>query len=323
MKSKPHLVTPIPPSALRVLVDDYLADCRARGLSLKTIRDRYEWALVSIFLPWCADQGIEQPDQLTARVLSRFSGHLQQYGGKRGQLSPATVDTYVSTVNYWLAWARKMGERIDERAKAPTPKLPRAMLEVLTPAEIQKMTDAADNDRDKLIVQLLWETGCRGSELLGLRLGDVDDRERTYELRIKGPSFGGGAKGDRGRKVPIPRTFRRLRAYIANARPKDVQTDIIFLGRRRDYRTGSYEPLTLSGLEQLIRNLAREAGIERRVWLHLIRHSRITHLLQRNVNPLLVAKLAGHTSLEMINRVYSHLDNRDLYEAMLRISADS
>jgi integrase/recombinase XerD len=319
---KPHLVTPTPPTALRVLVDDYLANCRMRGLSLKTIRDRYEWALVSIFLPWCADQGIERPDQLTSRLLTRFAGHLQQYGGRRGQLSPHTVDTYVSTVNYFLAWARKEGEAIDERAKAPTPKLPRAMLEVLTPGEIQKMTDAATNDRDRLILQILWETGCRGSELLGLRLGDVDERERRYVLRVKGPSFGGGAKGDRSREVPIPRAFRNLRRYIARGRPADVQTDIIFLGRRRDYRTGTFEPLTLSGLEQLIRNLAREAGIERRIWLHLVRHSAITHMLQQGMNPLLVAKLVGHSSLEMINRVYSHLDNRDLYEALLKLSAD-
>lgn len=322
MKSKPHLVAPTPPTELRVLVDDYLADCEARGLSQKTIKDRYEWALVSIFLPWCAEQGIERPEQLTGRLLSRFAGHLQKYGGRRGRLSPHTVDTYASTVNYFLAWARKAGEKIDERAKAPTPKLPRAMLEVLTAGEVQKMADVATNDRDRLILQLLWETGCRGSELLGLRLGDVDERERRYMLRIKGPSYGGGAKGDRSREVPVPRAFRNLRKYIARGRPAEAANDRIFVGRRRDPRTGNYEPLTLSGLEQLIRNLAREAGITRRIWLHLVRHSAITHMLQQGMNPLLVAKLAGHSSLEMINRTYSHLDNRDLYEALLKISPD-
>ena len=71
-----------------------------------------------------------------------------------------------------------------------------------------------------------------------------------------------------------------------------------------------------------VRNVAREAGIERRVWLHLIRHSAITQMLRRQVSPIMVAQIVGHSSLEMINRVYAHLSKDDAYEAMVAYLAE-
>ena len=67
------------------MVEDYLASCRARGLSPKTIRDNYGYALKSMFLPWAAGEGITEPDEITSRVLDRFTAHLLEHGGKRGR----------------------------------------------------------------------------------------------------------------------------------------------------------------------------------------------------------------------------------------------
>src|SRR5207245_1013403 len=74
---------PRPPEIER-LMEDYLAHCRAAGLSPKTIRHAYGYPLRAVFLPWCAEQGIEQPSQLTTRLLDRFVGDLLEHGGKRG-----------------------------------------------------------------------------------------------------------------------------------------------------------------------------------------------------------------------------------------------
>jgi site-specific recombinase XerD len=80
--------------------------------------------------------------------------------------------------------------------------------------------------------------------------------------------------------------------------------------------------LTESGVQQMLRNIARLAGIERRVHPHLLRHSFATHQLARGMNPIQLADILGHSSLVMIHRVYTHRSLSDAYEAMLRTLED-
>jgi integrase len=101
-------------------------------------------------------------------------------------------------------------------------------------------------------------------------------------------------------------------------RPKGVRSRYRFVGLRRG-RTGDYEPLTRSGVLQLVRSAAERAGITKRVHTHLLRHSFITNALRAGMNPLILARIAGHSSLRMIDQVYSHLNTTDTYEAMLRM----
>src|SRR5205807_4939501 len=120
-------------------------------------------------------------------------------------------------------------------------------------------------ERDKLMVRLLGDAGLRVGELLGLRCDDLIERERNHYVRVRG-------KGDRERLVPIPKLWRRLRRYIDRGRPTELISDRIFVSLRRDRRTGEYEPLTKSGVEQMVRTVAVMAGIRRRVHPHLLRH---------------------------------------------------
>ena len=70
---------------------------------------------------------------------------------------------------------------------------------------------------------------------------------------------------------------------------------------------------------QLVARATDRAGITKRVYTHLLRHSFITHALRAGMSPVLVAKVAGHNSLRMIERVYSHLTTDDAYEAMIEM----
>jgi integrase len=158
------------------LVEDYLADCRARGLSPKTLRDAYGYSLQRVLLPWCEEQGLTQAGQLDTRTLNRFTSDLLEHGGRRGQLSRHTVEMYVRNVNLFLGWCRREGEIGDVRAQAP--KLPRRVLDVLTREEIDRLEEAAVSERDKVIVRLLADTGIRASELLGLRSADLVEQGR-------------------------------------------------------------------------------------------------------------------------------------------------
>ena len=297
------------PSALARLVEDYLAACRARGLSPKTVDGAYGYPLRSILLPFCRDAGITEISGLDNRALDRLSGRLLERGGAKGALSKASVHAYMRAVNHLLAWAKKEGEGIG--AKAQLPRLPKRLLEVLSRAELDRMEDAATTERDKLIVRTLADTGIRVGELVGLRTSDLHERNRSLFLRVRG-------KGAKERMVPVPPPlYRRLRRYADRGRPKDVRSDRLFMGLRR--RPGSdHAPLTESGAQQMVRTLAKVAGIERRVYPHLLRHSYATWALNHGMNPILLAQVLGHSSLTMIQQVYAHQTPEDAYQAMLK-----
>ena len=295
-------------SSLQRLIDEYLADCRARGLSPKTLKDAYGYPLHQVLLPWCERRGITEPRELDNRTLNALTSDLLEVGGRRGRLSRFTVDTYVRNVNLFLGWCRREGEIGDVRAQSP--KLPRRVLDVLSRDEIDKLEGVARFERDKVIVRLLADTGIRANELIGVRQVDLVERGRDRFIRVHG-------KGAKDRLVPISSPLYRRLYRVSRSRPADATGDWVFLAQRRR-RGGGYEQLTVSGLDQLIRGLGERAGLEKRIYPHLLRHSFATEMLNRRMDAITLSRILGHSSLAMIQRNYSHQTAGDLSEALLR-----
>jgi integrase len=293
-------------------IDEYLIECRGRGLSLKTVEDNYGYTLREVLLPWATEQGIGAVAEIDDRAMLRWQAHLLEVPGRRGKLvSRYSIKGWVTTVNTFLRWAREQGE-MDHEAKGQAPRAERVLLEVLSREQIERMEVTASSERDKLIVRLLADTGIRASELLRLRVSDLIERDRQQHLRIRG-------KGSKQRLVPIPRLAGRLRRFIRGR--GEQETERLFLGLHRR-PGGSRQPLTLSGLQKMIRSLAREAGITTRVYPHLLRHSYATWALSKGMSPIQLADILGHASLVMIQRNYAHLSNRDAYDAMVRLLSE-
>ena len=103
---KLSVVAPAARSPLAKPVDDYLAAARAVGASPKTIRFSYGFPLKEVFLSWAAEAGITQAAQVDNRVLDRFTVHLREHGGKRGQLSEHSIWTYAKAVNRFVRWLK-------------------------------------------------------------------------------------------------------------------------------------------------------------------------------------------------------------------------
>ncbi len=113
-------VTPTPFAfPLESLVEEYLAGCRRRGLSPKTVVFAYGYPLRHVFLPWCLRAGISDPRRLSNWLLDRFVGELLMRGGKEGPLARQSVITYIRTVNQFLAWAARAGVIEQIKAKQP------------------------------------------------------------------------------------------------------------------------------------------------------------------------------------------------------------
>ncbi len=299
------------PSALTVLADDFLADCRARGLSVRTVQ-AYDYPIRRQFLPWCAEEGIAEPSQLTPALAGRFTSLLLEEGGKHGELARASVRSYIRSIRVFLGWAAKADGGAATVGGSPRlPKAERRMFDVLSRDEIQRMENAAKAERDKLIVRVLADCGVRLGELLGLRVGDIQEPKRgEFALKVHG-------KGDRDRLVPLaPALSRRLRRYLAGRRANPEER--IFVALRKS-PNGRYAPLTESGVGQAVRVLAQEARIDKRVYPHLFRHSFATEWLRRGGNIISLQRILGHADLSMIQGVYSHLDTSDDYQAAMRV----
>lgn len=293
---------------LEVLVADYLTSCRTRGLSVRTLENAYGFALDRVFLPWCRRERVQTVEDLSQATLDRFTSDLLAHDSPRGQpLSKASVHSYVRPVRQLLHWAEARGEVAGGRPQLP--KQPKRTRGVLSRAEIERLEVAARSERDKVIVRLFSDCGLRLAELTGLGTGDISHTgNRTY-LRVRG-------KGDRERLVPmLPDLGRRLER-LARDRPSDAPGDRIFFSRRRRHRE-VHEPLTESGVAQIVGVLGTEARLGGPVHPHLLRHSWITHMLRRGMNPIQLAAIAG-ASEKLIAEHYAHLSHEDAYDALVK-----
>jgi integrase len=301
-------------NALERLVDDYLASCRARGLSRGSL-NAYEFPLRKVFLPWASGAGVSSLAQLDRSAMDRYQVALFEGNPLTGKpLSKDTVHSYLRPLGQLLRWAAEDGEKV-----LTTPKMPRLSqktLDVLSLEEIDLLEGAATNERDQLIIRLLADTGMRVGELMQLRPEDFHVKDRRHEISVHG-------KGDRDRIVPLlPALYRRVEKYAVRTRPRDTASTRLFLGLRRSRRSGSYEALTVRGVEQMVRAAGDRAGLRNaadRCHPHMLRHSFVTNALRRNMNPMNVKQIVGHTSLRMIDQVYSHLTVTDAHEALLRM----
>jgi len=123
-------------------------------------------------------------------------------------------------------------------------------------------------------------------------------------------------KRDRIRDVPVPpNLLRRLDRMIAD-RPEERSSDAIFLAHRRG-RLGVYDALTVGGVYQVVKEAVARAGIAKRVYPHLLRHSWMTEMIRCGMNLVQLSFIAG-ASPDVIAQHYAHLTRDDAYESMIR-----
>lgn len=268
-------------------MEDFLLDCRARNLSRKTVMDSYGWPLRKRLVSWARATGVTAASELDQDRINQFSRDLLE---QQPPLSPHSVNSYLRATRAFLGWAQKRGLAGSDR-----PQLARTRKQVrdtLTREEIQGLEDAASNERDKLIVRLLADTGMRVGELVSLRTKDVIQRERQHFVRVSGKT------GER--LVPIrPAVYQRLVTFRERTRPQRPGTDALFLAERKG--PAGYPPLGLKGVQMMLRELAYRTSLEKRIHPHLFRHSYATWCLQRGMQETTISEIMG-VSIELIAR---------------------
>ena len=191
-----------------------------------------------------------------------------------------------------------------------TPKKELHLPDVLSLDEIDRMIAQIDmskseSHRNRAIIEMLYGSGLRVSELVNLRLSDIYLKEGY--MRITG-------KGSKQRLVPISPVAAEWFGYWMQDRSaldiKADATDIAFVNRYG-------RQLTRAMIFTIIKTLARAAGIQKTISPHTLRHSFATHLLQNGADLRIIQQLLGHESIST-TEIYTHVDIHDLREAVLK-----
>ena len=258
------------------------------------------------FFAYLEESGVGGPGEIGHQVLDDYTAHLLQQG-----LAATSIRRAQSALRAYFGFLT--AEEIvleDPTGRMARPAAARKLPEFLSQDEAARLVEAVDADspvywRDRAVLELLYATGMRVSELTGLSLGDLDAEHGSTLV------FG---KGGRERLVPIGTVALEVLArYLNSVRPRldqGVGKGALFLNRRGT-RLGRMSVWTI------VSRAAARAGIERRVSPHTLRHSCATHLLEGGADLAAVQELLGHADIST-TQIYTHLDREYLRETHRR-----
>jgi integrase/recombinase XerD len=184
------------------------------------------------------------------------------------------------------------------------PRIERYLPETLNELQVEQLLEKIDTNgprglRDRAMIELLYASGLRISELASARLENFNFEERI--IRVTG-------KGNKMRLVPVGRkACEALAAYLSTERPKFVKrrsSSEIFLSARGT-------KLTTARIWQIVKKHARHSGLEKNIYPHLLRHSFATHLLGNGADLRIIQEMLGHADIST-TQVYTHVDQQRL-----------
>jgi integrase/recombinase XerD len=271
---------------------------RDKGLSLNTL-DAYRRDLRR-YLRQLAELGITSPEAIQQEHISQLLRGLRDSG-----LSAATMArnlTSIKRLHQYLLLSGACQHNPSETLEPP--KLERQLPDVLSAEEVGALMDAPDISepigmRDRAIMELLYATGMRVTELTALQEGALRLDESL--VRIGGPSQ---------RLLPVGgHAVRALHAYLRNGRPHHIRPDSghhLFLNAQGG-------PLSRMSVWNTIKNAQTKAKIEKDISPHTLRHSFATHLLEGGANLRDVQELLGHADIAT-TQIYTHVDRTHIKE---------
>jgi len=219
------------------------------------------------------------PDTATAEDLRRFQLHLVDRG-----VSPITLNATITGLKFFFDVTLDRGELV---AKMQPVRVPRTLPVVLSREEVARLIAAAPNLKSQTALSIAYGTGLRASEVIALKVGDIDSQRMT--LRVE------QGKGRKDRYAMLsPVLLQRLRTWwrVGHAQGKILPGGWLFPGM------DPTDPLSTRQLNRAIHAAAEAAKIDKRVSMHTLRHSFATHLLESKVDIRVIQVLLGHKKLE-------------------------
>src|SRR5260221_6572300 len=227
------------------------------------------------------------------------------------RLAPASMKMIVVALRHFFAHLKREGLIGHDLLPAlDLPRLDRLLPETLSEADVDRLLAAGLPEtplglRDRALLEVLYASGLRAGELVTLRLENVLREEKL--LRVIG-------KGNRERIVPVgEKAMAAIDRWLARGRPLLIRAKTggeLFLGEHG-------RRLTTARVWQIVRETAKLAGLRKKIWPHLLRHSFATHLLGRGADLRAIQEMLGHASLAT-TQIYTHVDQARLKEVHRR-----
>jgi integrase/recombinase XerD len=221
------------------------------------------------------------------------------------RLAPSSMKIIVIALRHFFAHLKREGLIEHDLSSAlDLPRLDRLLPEMLSEADVDRLLSlelpaTPLGLRDSALLEVLYASGLRAGEIVGLRLESYLREEKL--LRVIG-------KGNRERVVPVgEKAVAALDHWLALGRPLLVKPKTggeIFLGEHG-------RRLTTARVWQIVREMAKLAGLQKKIWPHLLRHSFATHLLSHGADLRAIQEMLGHASLAT-TQVYTHVDQARL-----------
>jgi len=254
-------------------MDELKSELILRGYSKETIKAYIRFNLD--FLEF-----IQKPIELiNIDDIKKYLGHLIS---KRG-FAPRTLNLARSALFFYYNDVRHSGF-----ANIKTPKIARQLPTILTRSEVQMLIEHAGSRKSRLMIEMLYSSGIRVSELVGMRTSQLELDSKTAWVR--------SGKGSKDRLVILSQILvDKLREYL-----KEHNTEYVFQGRKG--------PLTTRNIQLLVSKAAKAAGINKVVTPHTLRHSFATHLLENGTDIRLIQELLGHSDLST-TQIYTHVSD--------------
>jgi tyrosine recombinase XerC len=247
------------------------------------------------FFPFLLMKKIDSLEKVNKQILRDYIMWLMDQ-----RVAKTSITCKLSAIRSFYVYLQKEG-LIQENPleKISSPKLDRRLPSYLTSDEINRFILAPDiskpvGQRDRAILELLYAAGLRVSELVHLKLSQID--MDTREIRVIG-------KGSKERLVLMGKPAEEaIAAYLKEGRPKlssKKKTDVVFINRYG-------QPLIERRIQKMVKQYAKQTGINKRVHPHTIRHTFATHLLDGGADLRVVQELLGHASLTT-TQIYTHV----------------
>ncbi|MDX2225737.1 MAG: tyrosine recombinase [Verrucomicrobiae bacterium] len=290
---------PVPPG-FRAPIEAYLLHrLTERGLAKSTVQQ--EARILSHCARWMQGRQVETWGAVTPALLHEFLAWRQK------KLQSTTYQNQLIELRLFYRFAAQEFREIpDLMEHMPTPRAARKVPGTLTQSDLDQILTTPTPQtpcgwRDRAILELLYASGMRRAEVLGLQLHELDMDEGV--ARVTG-------KGAKTRVVPVgKKAVEALQTYLSRGRPALVRArtgSAVFLNR---FGAG----LSTMGLLNIVRAQARRAGLDRRVYPHLLRHSFATHLLEEGADLRVIQEMLGHANITT-TEIYTHVDRQHLKE---------
>ncbi len=272
-----------------------------KGRSIKTVEnyDRY----LTRFLQFAE---ISKPSQIADEVIREYRLWLNRQKSATGELKKKTQNYYLIALRAFLKYLHKRGVESISPERIELAKVGARELDLISSAELGRLLDAPKGTdlkslRDRAILELLFSTGLRVSELCSLN-NDLDlSRD---ELSVRG-------KGEKIRVVFLsPSAKTAIKNYLGKRADMD---EALFAQMGKNAKSAESLRLTPRSVERIVKHYATKAGITRKVTPHVVRHSFATDLLQNGADLRSVQAMLGHANIST-TQVYTHVTDKHLRE---------